>query len=100
MTPLGQPVVFLKSVSVVGGSGLGCGGVEYVTGCDSWLMPPVMFAPASAAVTVPVEQLPTPERGVESDPLIIELFPSERFPLVPTSPLDGDGLFQLPAMLE
>jgi hypothetical protein len=64
LTPAGHPVVFLKSVSVVGGSGFGWGGVEYVTGWDSWVIPPVMFAPASAAVTVPESQLPTPERGV------------------------------------
>ena len=59
-----------------------------MTDCDRWMTPPVTVAPPLElrASTLPLLQLPTPTRGVESVPWIVEPLFSFRLPLVPTFP--------------
>src|SRR5688572_6003437 len=100
VTPPGHPEVLLKPVADVGGSGLGVSGVGKATFCGSSTSPSSTLAPPASvsAVTLPLVQAPTPDRGVDSDPLIVVVFPaSVTLPLVPTLPPPGDTTGAPPA---
>src|SRR5687768_4220394 len=79
----------LTATPVVGGIGDGSSGSGQETACGSLMMPSDIEAPlwVLTAVMAPSWQVPTPLRGVESDPLTIVWPPcSCRLPLVPTCP--------------
>src|SRR6185503_3755226 len=84
--PAGHPPE-LKVMFDVGG--VIFGGVGSVIGCGSWTRFSVTVAKPEivAAVTLFAVQLPTPDFGVESVPLIVVVLPlPSRLPLVPTLP--------------
>src|SRR5687767_6672466 len=75
--------------AVVGGIGDGSSGRGQEIACGSLMMPSDIWAPdwTLTAVMAPDWQVPTPLRGVESDPLTMVWPPcSCMLPLVPTWP--------------
>src|SRR5687768_2280419 len=79
----------LSAMVVVGGIGDGSSGGGQAIACGSLMMPSDIWAPdwTLTAVMAPAWHVPTPLRGVESDPLTIVWPPcSCMLPLVPTCP--------------